>query len=53
MLGEGFYSEGGEEREQASRRSCGCPIPGGGLGQVGWDPGWPELATLPMAEVWN
>ena len=23
--------------------SCGCPIPGGAQGQVGWGPGQPEL----------
>ena len=31
--------------------SCGCPIPGGAQGQVGWDPGQPDLlgGTQPMA----
>ena len=27
----------------AAQRSCGCPIPGGTEGQVGWGPGQPEL----------
>jgi len=26
-----------------AHRSCGCPIPGGAQGQVGWGPGQPEL----------
>ena len=25
--------------EQAAQRSCGCPVPGGVQGQVGWGPG--------------
>ena len=25
--------------EQASQRGCGCPIPGGVQGQIGWGPG--------------
>ena len=29
--------------EQAVQRSCGCPIPGGVQGQVGWGPGLPGL----------
>ena len=29
--------------EQAAQRGCGCPIPGGVQGQVGWDPGQPGL----------
>jgi len=33
--------------------SCGCPIPGGAQGQVGWCPGQPELVggSQPMAGV--
>ena len=33
--------------------SCGCPIPGGAQGQVGWGPGQPELVggSQPMAGV--
>ena len=27
----------------AAQRSCGCPIPGGAQGQVGWGPGQPEV----------
>ena len=30
-----LYSEGGEALAQAAQRSCGCPIPGRALGQVG------------------
>jgi len=32
---------------------CGCPIPGGAQGQVGWGPGQPELVggSQPMAGV--
>jgi len=29
--------------EQAAQRGCGCPIPGGVQGQVGWGPGLPGL----------
>jgi len=29
--------------EQAAQRGCGCPIPGGVQGQVGWGPGQPGL----------
>ena len=43
--GEMFYSEGGEVLEQTAWRSCGCPIPGGIQGQVGWGPGKPELVA--------
>ena len=41
--------------EQAAQRGCGCPIPGGVQGQVGWGPGQPglvlnvEVGALPMA----
>ena len=38
-----FYSEGGEVLAQAAQRGCRCPIPGGIEGQVGWDPGQPEM----------
>ena len=31
--------------EQAAQRGCGCPIPGGVQGQVGWDPGQPGLVN--------
>jgi len=27
----------------AAQRSYGCPITGGAQGQVGWDPGQPDL----------
>ena len=29
--------------EQAAQRGCGCPIPGGVQGWVGWGPGQPGL----------
>ena len=29
--------------EQAAQRSCGCLVPGGVQGQVGWGPGQPAL----------
>ena len=29
--------------KQAAKRGCGCPIPGGIQGQVGWGPGQPGL----------
>jgi len=29
--------------EQAAQTGCGCPIPGGVQGQVGWGPGQPGL----------
>ena len=28
---------------QAAQRGCGCPIPGGVQGQIGWGPGQPGL----------
>ena len=33
------------------RRSCGCPIPGGTQGQVGWGPGQPGLVGGVPAHV--
>jgi len=41
--GEVPYQERGEVLEQAAQRGCGCPIPGGVQGQVGWGPGQPGL----------
>ena len=41
--GEVLYYESGEVLEQAAQRGCGCPIPGGAQGQVGWGPGQPGL----------
>ena len=29
--------------EQVSQESCGCLVPGGVQGQVGWNPGQPDL----------
>ena len=36
--------------EEAAHRGCGCPIPGGVQGQVGWGPGQPAL-VLNMEDV--
>ena len=40
---------------QGAQRSCGCPIPGGIQGQVGWGLGQPDLVDVnqPNAGVWN
>ena len=38
-----FHSEGGETLQHVAQRSCVHPIPGGIRGQVGRDPGEPEL----------
>ena len=35
-LEEVLYYESGDVLEQADQRGCGCPIPGGVQGQVGW-----------------
>ena len=34
-----LYRESGEALAQAAQRCCGCPVPGGVQGQVGWGPG--------------
>ena len=44
ISGESSLPEGGEALEQAAQRGCGCPVPGGVQGQVGWNPGQPGLA---------
>ena len=31
--------------ERAAQRGCGCPIPGGVQGRVGWGPGQPGLVN--------
>ena len=49
MLGEVFYRESGEALERAAQRGCGCSIPRGVQGQVGWGPGKPGL--VPDLEV--
>ena len=36
-------SESTEVLEQAAQRGCGCPVPGGVQGQVGWGLGQPGL----------
>ena len=38
-----IYYDSGEMLEQAAQRDCGCPIPRGVQGQVGWGPGQPGL----------
>ena len=38
-----FYNESGRTLEQVAQRSCGCPIPGGAQGQVGWGFEQPDL----------
>jgi len=43
MSGEVLYYESGEVLAQAVQKGCGCPIPGGVQGQVGWGPGQPGL----------
>jgi len=43
--GETLFWEGGEVLVKAAQRGCGCPIPGGVQGQVGWGPGQSELAV--------
>ena len=45
MLEEVLYQESGEVLEQAAQRGCGCPVPGGVQGQVGWGPGQPGLVN--------
>jgi len=45
MSGEVLYCESGEVLERAARRGCGCPVPGGVQGQVGWGPGQPDLVN--------
>lgn len=44
-----------EALEQAALRGCGCPVPAGARGQVGWGPGQIYLVggNQPMAEGWN
>jgi len=38
-----FTEKSGEVLEQAAQRGCGCPVPGGVQGQVGWSPVQPCL----------
>jgi len=38
--------------ESAAQRSCGCPIPGGVQGQVGWGPGQPGLILNVSLCLW-
>ena len=43
ISGEVLSYESGEMLEQAVWRGCGCPVPGGVQGQVGWVPWQPGL----------
>ena len=47
--GEVLHRESGEVQAQAAQRGCGCSVPGGVQGQVGWGPGQPAL--VPDLEV--
>jgi len=38
-----FLREGDELLAQVAQGGCGCPVPRGVEGQVGWGPGQPEL----------
>ena len=38
-----LYYESNELLGQAAQRGCGCPVPVGVQGQVGWGPGQPGL----------
>ena len=38
-----LYRENGEVLEQAAQRACGCLVPRGVQGHVGWGPGQPGL----------
>ena len=38
-----FYCEGGETLEHVAQRGCGCLLPGGIQGQVGWGFEQPRL----------
>lgn len=44
MSAEFFYSEG-DALERVALGDCGCPISEGIQGQVGWDPGQPDLVA--------
>ena len=39
-----FFTVSGKVLEHAAQRCCGCPVPGGVQGQVGWGPEYPGLA---------
>ena len=54
MSGKFFYSDSGKDWYSCPE-SCGCPIPGGAQGWVGWGPGQPELVggSQPTAGVGN
>ena len=40
-----FFTVSGKVLEHAAQRCCGCSVPGGVQGQVGWGPEYPGLAT--------
>jgi len=37
--------------ERAAQKGCGCPIPGGVQGQVGWGPGQPGLVNGEVGDL--
>ena len=55
MLGRIFLLRGRYGPGTAACRSCGCPIPGGAQGQVGWGPGQSDLVggSPAMARGWG
>lgn len=56
MLGRNFILRGGEAVAQGAQRSCGGPIPGRLLDQVGWDNGQAVLVcgnTAHGRAFWN
>ena len=38
-----FFTGCSEVLEQVAQRHCGCPVPGGVQGQIGWGAGQPRL----------
>ena len=55
VRGKFYTQEGSEALALRPRESCGCPIPGGTQGQVGWGselPNW-WVAALPTSAGWD
>ena len=44
-----FYLEDDKVLKQFAQKGWGCPISGGSQGQVGWDPGQPDLVAGNLA----
>ena len=38
-----FFTRSVEVLERAAQRGCGCPVPGGVQGQLGWGPVQPDV----------